>query len=217
MSSAEKLFDLLPSNDGYPRLLGVPMTLVEQLRALSRSALDGEITLPAWRERHEQLLEQARPELEPGDLKRVEAQVSIVAAAVTEDFDRFLFLSGLGRNLRLLQAPDPERELRDLQEALPTLIGETSRASVERQLGVLRAMSTEPEAEVYEPGRRMFKALQVGTLEETYRWLQEAVAENPGASVQDLLTRAAIEVAEAKMELDRYDDLNGRPDGRRAR
>ena len=81
----------------------------------------------------------------------------------------------------------------------------------------LRAMAGRATPEVYEPGTRMFKALRVGTLEETNRWLQAAVAEHPGASVQDLLTRAAIEVAEAKQELDRYDALKSGPHDRPTR
>jgi len=78
-------------------------------------------------------------------------------------------------------------------------------------------MTGRSAAEMYHPADRMLKALQVGTLEETYRWLQAAIVENPASSVQDLMTRAAIEVAEAKMDLDRYDDLKNRPDDHRTR
>ncbi len=73
-------------------------------------------------------------------------------------------------------------------------------------------MTNRRKVEIYHPAARMHKALQVGTLEETYRWLQTALAENPAATVQDLMTRVAIEVAEAKMDLDRYDDFTNRPD-----
>jgi hypothetical protein len=212
VSSAERLSESLPSEGGYTRLLGVPMDLVEQLRSLSKAALDGEISLTTWQERHAQILAGSGPAVGAAEVQRLETQVNAVARSLTEDFDRFVFLSQLALNLRLLQAPDPGRELRDLQEALPTLFGEVPRATVERRLATLQAMTGRSEPAMYEPAARMLKALQVGTLEETYRWLRAAVAQNPGSSVQDLLTRAAIEVAEAKLELDRYDNLQAPPD-----
>jgi hypothetical protein len=212
VSSTGKLFESLPSDDGYTRLLGVPMALIEQLRSLYLAALDGDVSLAAWQQRHTQTLAGAEPDLDPADLKRLEAQVSAAAKAVTEDFDRFVFLSRLASDLRLLQDPDPGRELREMEEALPTLVAENPRAQVEQRLAALRAMTGREEAGDYEPAARMLKALQVGTLEETYRWLRAAVAVNPAASVQDLLTQAAIEAAEAKLELDRYDGLMDRPD-----
>jgi hypothetical protein len=216
VSSIGKLSESLPSQDGYTHLLGVPMDLVEQLRSLYTAALDGEMSLSTWEERHAQTLAGAAPDVDPGDLKRLEAQVNAVAAAVTEDFDRFVFLGALAMNLRLLQAPNPDRELREMQEALPTLTGEDPRATIERRLAVVQAMTGRTESNAYEPATRMLKALRVGTLEETNRWLRTAIAEDPAGSVQDLMTRAAIEVAEAKLELDRYDDLKARPDERRA-
>ena len=136
------------------------------------------------------------------------------AAVASDDFDRWLFLTELQRNLQLLQPPDPARELQQLEAALPTLAAEQTWPQTERRLQVLRALTGRIDPEAYEPGTRMIKALRVGTLEETYLWLQAAVAQNPGASVQDLLTRAALEVAEAKLELDRYDALKDRPDER---
>jgi hypothetical protein len=216
VSSTEELFESLPTEDGYTRLLGVPMDLVEQLRALYTAALDGEISLDTWEERHAQAVAGLGSVVDAGDLKRLEAQVNVVAKSVTEDFDRFVFLSKLGANLRLLQAPNPDRELREMQEALPTLTGEDPRSTVERRLATLQAMTGRTPSNAYEPSARMLKALQVGTLEETYRWLRAAVAEAPATSVQDLLTRAAVEVAEAKLELDRYDNLKAGPDEPRA-
>ena len=212
MSSTEKLSELLPTEDGYTHLVGVPMDVVEQLRSLSKAALDGAISLSTWEERHAQTLAGSRPAVDAAELRRLETQVSAVARSVTEDFDRFAFLTKLSMNLRLLQAPNPDRELREMEEALPTLTGEDPRATVERRLATLQAMTGRSGSDRYEPAARMLKALQVGTLEETNRWLRAAIAENPTASAQDLLTRAAIEVAEAKLELDRYDNLKARPE-----
>ncbi len=217
VASTEKLPEPLPSEGGYTHLLGVPMDVVERLRSLHLAALDGQLSSDGWKERHAQTLSDSGPGLDSAELRRLEAQVNVAATAVTEDFDRFIFLARLATNLRLLQAPDPERELRELEKPLDPLAGENTRSEIERRLTALRAMTGRGKADSYEPAARMFKALQVGTLEETYRWLQVAVAEEPASSVQDLLTRAAIEVAEAKLELDRYDDLNGRPDDHRAR
>jgi hypothetical protein len=218
VASTEHLPEPLPSADGYTHLLGVPMDIVEQLRSLHLAALDGQMSLDTWKERHAHALADSEPTLDSAELRRLETQVNAVATSVTEDFDRFIFLAQLATNLRLLQTPDPERELQELEKPLNPLAGENTRSEIDRRLAALRAMTGRSgEADVYEPAARMFKALQVGTLEETYRWLQAAVAEDPSSSVQDLLTRAAIEVAEAKLELDRYDDLKGRPDDHRAR
>jgi hypothetical protein len=186
------------------------MDSVEQLRPLYTAALDGRMSLAAWTEQHAAILTQTPPTLDPGALRRLEDDVTSMATGVTGDFDRFLFLSQLATNLHLLQTPDPERELHDLEQPSSTAPAENSWAVVKRRLSTLRAM-TGREPVAYQPPARMLKALQVGTLEETYHWLQVAVAENPATSVQDLLTRAAVEVAEAKLELDRYDDLNRGP------
>jgi hypothetical protein len=188
--------------------------VIEQLRALRLAALDGEMPLEIWAARHLEILTGFEPAVDPAGRERLVAQVGAAADGTTDDFDRFMFLGGLATNLRLLQAPDPEREFHELQEVLSTLSTELGRAKVERQLAAIRAMSRKGERsddDVYEPATRMFKALRVGTLEETYRWLKAATADNPGATVQDLVTRAAIEVANAKLELDRYDDLKGGP------
>jgi hypothetical protein len=217
VSSTGKMPDSLPSNDGYRQLLGVPIEAVEHLRELHEAALDGRLSADAWTARHAEVLTGAEPDVDSAELNRLEAQVKALAAAVTEDFDHYLFLSRLALDLRLLQPPDPDRELRDLEAPLSTPAGDSTRAEIDRHRVALRAMTGRREPDDYHPADRMLKALQVGTLEETYRWLQAAVAENPASTVQDLMTRAAIEVAEAKLELDRYDDLKNRPDDHRAR
>ena len=208
MSRPENRPAALPSAAGYTHLLGVPMATLERLRSLYAAALEGRRSLTEWTEQHAGLLAATPPALDPGALRRLEEEVTVMATAVTGDFDRFLFLSQLAANLHLLQAPDPGRELHDLEQPSSAVLAEHSWAVLGQWRAALRAMTgQEPSAQ---PPARMLKALQVGTLEETYRWLQAAVAENPAASVQDLLTRAAIEVAEAKLELDRYDDLTRR-------
>jgi hypothetical protein len=211
VSSPQNPPDPLPREAGYTHLLGVPVERIERLRSLYVAALDGRMSSSDWTARHASALAEMPPTLGPGALRGLEDQVNAMATGVTEDFDHFLFLSHLAMDLHLLQAPDPERELHDLEQPLSAAAGETSRAVVERRLAALRTMTGRREVDTYQPAARMFKALQVGTLEETYRWLRTAIAENPAASVQDLLTRAAVEVAEAKLELDRYDDLNGDP------
>jgi hypothetical protein len=186
------------------------MDSVEQLRSLYTAALDGRMSLAEWTEQHTAILAETPPALDPGALRRLEDEVTSMAAGVTGDFDRFLFFTQLATNLHLLQSPDPARELHELEQPSSAVLAENSWAVLEQRRAALRAMiGQEPVS--YQPPARMLKALQVGTLEETYHWLQVAVAENPTASVQDLLTRAAIEVAEAKLELDRYDDLNRGP------
>jgi hypothetical protein len=217
MASPANLPEPLPSEAGYQQLLGVPMDVVERLRTLHTVALDGRLTSSRWASQHAETLAGSPLSVDPAQLRGFEDQASAAAASVTEDFDQFIFLTGLAADLRLLQAPDPERELRELESPLATLTGESTRAEIDRRLTALRVMTGRTAPESYEPAARMFKALQVGTLEETYRWLQTALAENPGSSVQDLMTRAAVEVAEAKLELDRYDDLKGRPDDHPAR
>jgi hypothetical protein len=197
------------------------MGVVEQLRTLYRTALEGTIDHETWLARHSETLAGHEPDVDDTGLDLLAAEVGDAAAAATDDVDRWMFLCRLQKNLELLRLPDPDRELRGLETALSTLTGEQSRADVRRQADALRAMKpgttpgTTPPG--YEPGTRMIKALRVGTLEETYRWLQAAVAERPGATVQDLLTRAAVEVAEAKLELDRYDALRSDPGGRPVR
>lgn len=188
MSSAEELSGVLPREAGYARLLGVPMDVVDLLQDLRRSALDGGMSWQAWATRHAEILARHPMDVDQPELRRLHARVTAAAARAVDDFDRWVFLSELQQGLRALRAPDPARAAR-------------------------RPDAAEP----YEPGTRMIKALRVGTLEETNRWLRSAVAENPAASVQDLLTRAAIEVAEAKLELDRYDALEPRPDERSLR
>jgi hypothetical protein len=217
MASPANLPEPLPREAGYQQLLGVPMDTVERLRTLHAAALDGQLTSARWTARHAELLAGSRLTVDPAQLRGFEDQVTAAATSVTEDFDHFIFLNRLAADLRLLQAPDPDRELRELESPLTTLTGESTRAEIDRRVTALRVMTGRNAAESYEPAARMFKALQVGTLEETYRWLQTALAENPGSSVQDLMTRAAVEVAEAKLELDRYDDLKGRPDDHPAR
>jgi hypothetical protein len=217
VSSTGKLPESLPSNDGYTHLLGVPIHVVDQLQDLADAALEGRLTSEIWTSRHAEALTGAALSVDLAELQRLEAQVNAAAAAVTEDFDHYLFLNRLAQNLRLLQPPDPDRELRDLEAPLATPTTDRTRAEVERRQTALRAMTGRSAAEMYHPADRMLKALQVGTLEETYRWLQAAIVENPASSVQDLMTRAAIEVAEAKMDLDRYDDLKNRPDDHRTR
>lgn len=217
MASWVKLPDPLPNEDGYTQLLGVPMPVVERLRCLHTAALDGHMSVETWTERHAHALAGSEPAVDLVELRRLEALVNRVAASVTEDFDHFVFLGQLATNLRLLQTPDADRELRELEAPLAPLTGESTRSEIQRRVAVLRSMTGRGAAEAYEPAARMFKALQVGTLEETYRWLQAAIAENPASSVQDLMTRVAIEVAEAKLELDRYDNLSGRPDDHPAR
>jgi hypothetical protein len=217
MASPANLPEPLPSEAGYQQLLGVPMDVVERLRTLHTAALDGQLTSAGWTAQHAELLAGATLTDGPAQLRGFEDQATAAATSVTEDFDQFIFLNRLAADLRLLQTPDPERELRELESPLATLTGESTRAEINRQLTALRVMTGRSAPESYEPAARMFKALQVGTLEETYRWLQTALAENPTSSVQDLMTRAAVEVAEAKLELDRYDDLKGRPDDYPAR
>lgn len=195
----------LPAGPGYEELLGVPAPVLEALRELRATALDGEIDAETWARRHTELLA-SFPSSRPDDLDRTARNVRRALEEAGQDFERFLFLTALLADLRLLQRPDAARELRDLADQLPTAAGE-QRVRLLRQIGVLRGREAQPG---YDPTTRMAQALRVGTLEETYRWLSAAVAEKPGASVQDLLTRAALEVAEAKLELDRYDDLNSR-------
>ena len=207
----------LPSEAGYSHLLGVPMEVVERLRTLHTAALDGQLTSPRWQERHAELLAGSPPAADPAQLRGFEDRATAAATSVTEDFDHFIFLNRVAADLRLLQTPDPERELRELESPLATPTGESTRAEMDRRRTALRVMTGRSAPETYQPAARMFKALQVGTLEETYRWLQTALAENPAASVQDLMTRAAVEVAEAKLELDRYDDLKGHPGDHPAR
>jgi hypothetical protein len=197
----------LPAGPGYEELRGVPARVLEELRDLRTAALDGEISAGAWVRRHAELLAPF-PSVRADDLDRTARSVRLALDEVGQDFERFLFLTALLADLRLLQRPDAAREVRDLAEQLPTAAGE-QRGRLLRQIGVLRGRDAEARR-AYDPTGRMAQALRVGTLEETYRWLSAAVAENPGASVQDLLTRAALEVAEAKLELDRYDDLNSR-------
>jgi hypothetical protein len=211
MAITAKLPGSLPNEAGYTQLLGVPMEVIEQLRALRLSALEGELSLESWSSRHATILDGVDPLIDPAGRKRLAALVGAAADGTTDDFDRFMFLGGLAANLRLLQTPDPDRELRELEEALPTLSADLGRAKAERRLAAVRAMTAQDPSAPYEPASRMLKALRVGTLEETYRWLKDAIAQDPGASVQDLVTRAAVEVANAKMDLDRYDGLNDSP------
>lgn len=216
MSSVHRLPESLPHEAGYTQLLGVPMDVVERLRSLHLAALDGGISLQAWTAQHAATLAGHEPDVDPGGLEQLVVQVGAAATASLDDFDRWLFLTELQKNLRLLLVPDPSRELRQLETSPPALTGEVTWPQSQRHLHVLRALTGSSPPEAYEPGTRMIKALRVGTLEETNRWLQAAVAKNPGASVQDLLTWAAVEVADAKMELDRYDALQTRPDQRTA-
>jgi hypothetical protein len=184
-------------------LLGVPVRVLQELRDLRGAALDGEIPIDTWAARHAEI----RAGFSPSPIKDLEPTARSVRRALDDagqDFDRFLFLTALHADLRLLQPPDADRELRDLADQLPSAAGD-HRARLLRQIALLRG--DELTTGSYDPTGRMVQALRVGTLEETYRWLTAAVAENPRASVQDLLTRAAIEVADAKLELDRFDDL----------
>jgi hypothetical protein len=217
VSSADRLPASLPAESGYTQLLGVPMDVVERLRSLHLVALDGGLPLQTWSARHAETLAGVEPDADPAGLELLTEQVGAAAAAASDDFERWLFLVELQQDLQLLQAPDPARELQRLHSALPAPTAEQPRSQAERHLHTLRALAgLRTQDEPYEPGTRMIKALRVGTLEETYRWLQAAVADHPGASVQDLLTRAAVEVADAKLELDRYDTLRDRPDQRTA-
>jgi hypothetical protein len=201
----------LPLTAGYATLLGVPMDVVEQLRSLHQQALDGGLSLRSWRAGHAEALAGHGPDVGAAELQRLTAAVDAAAVAAVDDFDHWMFLAGLLKDLRLLRTPDPARELQELEAAMPALTDRRSRLQAERELRTLRVLAGRTPPEPYEPGARMLKALRVGTLEETNRWLQAAVTANPGASVQDLLTWAAVEVAEAKLELDRYDALKDRP------
>jgi hypothetical protein len=213
VSSDENLSGSLPTQPGYTHLMGVPVDVVEQLRSLHAAALDGGMSLSAWRAAHAQALAGCPPDVDPARLDRLVARAEAAAAAALDDFDRWLFLAELQQNLQLLRVPDPGREVQQIQAGLPALTEQQTRSQAERHLQALQAMAGRTQPEPYEPGTRMIKALRVGTLEETNRWLQAAVARNPGASVQDLLTWAAVEVAQAKQELDRYDELKkARPD-----
>jgi hypothetical protein len=185
-------------------VLGVPPAVLDELRALRASALDGALGLAEWREAH---AERLGPAVDPEAVAAALAGVDAELAAAGEDFDRFMALSAQQVDLRLLREPDPLRELREMEEALPTLVAEVPRPLLDQRLASLRTMAGGGGPERYEASTRMVKALQVGTLEATYEWLRRAIEQSPGASAQDLLTRAAIEAAEAKLELDRYDEL----------
>jgi hypothetical protein len=215
--NADQLPVSLPTGPGYDRLLGVPAERVERLRELRLMALDGELTREGWEREQAKVLDGVRVEAEPAQLRRLEKQASDAAESASENFEQYLFLAGLALDLRSLQLPDPDRELAELQNGRSAALGAESRATLDRHVAAMRTMTGRTEPERYEPASRMLQALRVGTLEETYRWLKAAVEENPGTSVQDLLTRAAIEVAEAKMELDRYDDLSSSPEPPRRR
>jgi hypothetical protein len=215
--NADQLPASLPTEPGYARLLGVPADVVERLRALRLAALDGQLSRDSWDREHAQALDGARLDVGADELRRLERQISAAAESAVEDFEQFLFLAGLALDLRALQLPDPERELLELQTGRSAAQAAESRATIDRHLAAMRTMTGRTGPETYGPGSRMLQALRVGTLEETYRWLKAAVEENPAASVQDLLTRAAIEVADAKMELDRFDDLGPHPEHPRSR
>ncbi len=217
MPNADQLPASLPTAPGYDRLLGVPTDVVGRLRALRLAALDGQLTRESWDGQYAQALDGIDVGAGRAELRRLESQASAAAEAAVEDFEQFLFLAELAMDLRLLQPPDPDRELQELKSGVSGGLGAESWATLERHRTAMRAMTGRTEPQAYEPASRMLQALRVGTLEETYRWLKAAVEEHPGASVQDLVTRAAIEVAEAKMELDRYDDLSPRPESPRSR
>jgi hypothetical protein len=216
VSSDHRLPASLPAQAGYTHVLGVPMEVVDRLRSLHLAALDGGMSLQTWTAQHAGALAGHHLDVDPGHLEQLVVQVATAATASLDDFDRWLFLTELQKNLQLLLIPDPSRELRQLEASPPALTGEQTWPQSQRHLHVLRALTGGTEPEPYEPGTRMIKALRVGTLEETNRWLRAALAQHPRASVQDLLTWAAIEVADAKMELDRYDALQTRPDSRTA-
>jgi hypothetical protein len=119
VSNADRLPVSLPTEPGYPQLLGVPMDVIDQLRALHLAVLDTGASLPDWQARHAVTLADAPPQADPAGLERLVAQVDAAAAASSDDFDHWLFLTELHRNLQLLQVPDPGRELRHLEATLP--------------------------------------------------------------------------------------------------